>query len=82
MFRSLLSLPKVKEESAGNRVLAYPWKSLPPVSREADSADMFRAMLKTSLFSLAPMDAKPSAVAVAGTDAECVDECRRLCLTM
>ena len=78
----LLSLPKVKEESAGNKVLAYLWNSLPPVIREADSADIFRAKLKTSLFPLVPRGAKPAAVADARTDAESVDECQQLCLTM
>ena len=53
----LLSLPKVKKKSAGQRVLAYRapflWKSLPPVVREADSVQLFKAKLKMHLYSLA-----------------------------
>ena len=53
----LLSIPKVNKKSAGNRAFSYRapflWNSLPPAIREANSPDIFKARLKTHLFSLA-----------------------------
>ena len=53
----LLSLPKVKKKSAGQRAFAYRapflWNRLPLVIREADSVDLFKGKLKTHLYNLA-----------------------------
>uniref|UniRef100_A0A8C5AGF3 Reverse transcriptase domain-containing protein n=1 Tax=Gadus morhua TaxID=8049 RepID=A0A8C5AGF3_GADMO len=53
----LLSLPKVKKKSAGQRALAYRapflWNRLPSAIREADSVELFKGKLKTHLYNLA-----------------------------
>ena len=53
----LLSLPKVKKKSAGQRTFAYRapflWNRLPSVIREADSVELFKGKLKTHLYNLA-----------------------------
>ncbi|XP_056433869.1 E3 SUMO-protein ligase ZBED1-like [Gadus chalcogrammus] len=53
----LLSLPKVKKKTAGQRVFAYRapflWNRLPSVIREADSVELFKGKLKTHLYNLA-----------------------------
>ena len=53
----LLSLPKVKKKSAGQRAFAYRapflWNRLPPVIREADLVELYKGMLKTHLYNLA-----------------------------
>ena len=52
----LLSIPKAKKKSAGNGVFSslapYQWKSLPPVIREADSAEIVQLKLKAHISSL------------------------------
>ena len=53
----LLSLPKVKKKSAGQRAFAYRapflWNRLPSAIREADSVELFKGKLKTHLYNLA-----------------------------